>query len=108
MPILPQSTVPAQEQQFVIEDVTYGFDTTLLLSGAQTPTSPVFTLTKLGIPANTTITLADGSSTSGNVVSQRVRTNVLSAGSTYALQLVFQPSGTTNELVMLLTIVCPQ
>lgn len=102
----PQYTIPSEEVQFAAEDITWGIDTTAVMSGAQTPTAVTVTLKN---PSGTVVTLADTPTVAGNVISQRVRAGVLTpSGGSYWLTATFTPSGTTNVLVSALALRCPQ
>ena len=101
---LIESTNPAGVQQATVEDITWGVDTTALLSGVQTPTAYTATLTN---PSGGTVTLTDAATVSGNVVSQRIRAGVLTAGGDYTLTVTFTPSGTTNVFACRLAIAVP-
>lgn len=100
---LPQQSNPPKLDQGAAEDITYGIDCTALVSGVETVTVPVVTLTgPLGA-----VTLADAPVVSGTVVLQRIRAAVLTAGDLYRLTTLITPSGTTNVLAVITAINCP-
>lgn len=99
----PWSTSPAVGYQDPSEDLTWGIDCTLLLTGAQTVTAQTVALTT--IPEGTPITLTDAATVAGNVVTQRVRAGLLQPGSRYLLTAHITPSGTTNIVMTQLRIV---
>lgn len=101
----PQSTVPSSVSQARVEDITWGVDTTALLAQGQTPS--VVSVVLADNRSGQTVVLADQPVLSGNVVAQRVRAGVLTAGHTYTLTAVVAVSGSTNELACQLVVVCP-
>lgn len=101
-------TTPAALSQSALgEDFVYGFNCAPAISGVETPTVMTMTFVQILPPLLTVVTLADSPIVVGNVVTQRIRSAVLSAGFAYELRLLWQPSGTTNEFLDILTIVCP-
>ena len=99
----PQYTNPAALVQFASEDIVYGNDTSAVTA---TPTAVTVALTN---SAGTAVTLADAPSVAGSVISQRVRSSVLTrTSSPYFLTFTYTPTGTTNVLESVLVIECPQ
>jgi len=97
------ATKPAALAQSTAEDITWGVDVTAQLTTGQTVTFPVVTLrSKTGAP----VALVDVATVAGNVVRQRIRAGVLTRG-TWTLHVLHTPSGTTNILESVLTIVSP-
>lgn len=98
----PQETIPSSEVQYAAEDVTWGVDLSAVTS------TPINVTVALALDGDN-IPLADLPSVSGAAVSQRIRTGVLTPSNTpYTLTVTYTPSGTTNVLVAVLRIVCPQ
>lgn len=98
----PQQTNPPEGVQYAKEDITWGID---LSAVTTTPTNVTTNLTW----GAQTITLVDLPSVSGSVVSQRVRAQVLTpSAAPYTLTVTYTPSGTTDILVAIFQIVCPQ
>lgn len=99
------STDPAGVQQASVEDIVWGIDVTNYLLIGQTVTNAVCVLTNLR--TKTTVTLADTCSIAGNIISQRIRSGVLSNNVTYQLLVTFVASPTSNTLATVLNISCP-
>lgn len=100
----PIQTNPATVTEATVEDIVWGFDTSVLV-GAQAPTLVNSKLTNLS--TNAVIVLADTPSISANIINQRVRGSVLAANTNYRLEVSFTVSGSTNLLEMALQINCP-
>lgn len=95
-------TDPELVEQGSNEDIVWGIDVAKQLSGVQTITAVVTTLTTSGTP----VVLADVPSVNGTRINQRIRAG-LTPGKVYRLTVRFTPSGTTNILESRLKIRCP-
>ncbi len=99
------TTVPATREHAVNMDRLYSNDVSAALTAPQTPT--VASCTMYDVTATVSVALTDTAVVAGNVVSQRVRANTLTAGHIYRLVFIFTPSGTTDIVDSVLGLVCP-
>lgn len=105
---LPEYTDPPLKNQFSGEDHTWRIDCSALLGDGQTVTSPTAALTSLGDDTATPVSLADTPGIVGGfIVTQRIRSGVLTARTSYQLLVNVGVSGTTDTFDEILNINCP-
>lgn len=102
------ATNPSSVVHGAAEDAAVAVDMTDLLASLGIlipPSSPTAILTDNNLGGQP-VTLADTPTVSSNTISQRIRANVLTAGHTYTLQLIFE-AGSPTVLETVTTVVCP-
>jgi len=100
----PLATNPATVTQGTTENVFWGIDMTAALPAGGTVTSPTTVFTDLA--TGSVITLTDAPTVSGNVVTQRVTGNKLTANHLYEMAVTYTAAANVN-LTSILLINCP-
>lgn len=101
------TTNPSSVEFGAQEQWAPGIDCTAALSNYPNSTPTQATVVFTDTASGATVSLPDAPSVSGNVVSQRIAKDHVTAGHTYQLTLTFVPSTSTDVLETVLQVYVP-